>query len=125
MKPLPKTCVVCGREIQWRKKWQDVWNQVKYCSRACRKTGLTEMDLKLEQAILHLLRSRGTGGNICPGEAARALARDDAQGWRPLMEPARRAARRLVHQGKISIMQGGKIVNPSRFKGPVRLKRRR
>jgi hypothetical protein len=116
--------MVCGREIQWRKKWQDVWDQVKYCSRACRKAGLTEMDKTLEQTIMRLLQSRKTGANICPSEAARALAGDEEQHWRPLMEPVRRAARRLAHQGKISIMQGGKIVDPSRFKGPVRLKRK-
>jgi hypothetical protein len=125
MKQFKKTCIVCGREIQWRKKWQDNWQQVKYFSRACRKAGLTKVDIKLERAIMRLLQSRKPGASICPSEAARAVARDnDAQPWRPLMEPARRAARRLVHQGKISIMQGGKIVDPSRFKGPVRLKRR-
>ena len=124
MKRPTKICMVCGREIQWRKKWQDVWDQVKYCSRACRKAGLTEMDKKLEQTIMRLLQSRKTGASICPSEAARVLAGDDEQHWRPLMEPARRAARRLAHQGKISITQGAKIVDPSRFKGPVRLKRK-
>ncbi len=117
-----KICMVCGREFQWRRKWQDVWDQVKYCSSACRKAGLTRRDLKLEQTIMRLLRSRKTGASICPSEAARALAGDDEQHWRSLMEPARRAARRLAHQGQISIMQGGKVVDPSRFKGPVRLK---
>ena len=122
MKRLGKTCIVCGREIQWRKKWQDSWDQVKYCSRACRKAGLTDMDIKLEQAIMRLLQSRKTGASICPSEAVRELAGDAEQQWRPLMEPARRAARRLAHQGKISIMQGEKIVDPSKFKGPIRLK---
>jgi hypothetical protein len=43
-----KTCPVCGRPFQWRKKWADVWEQVKYCSEACKKrrdgnqTGKTE-----------------------------------------------------------------------------------
>ncbi|MEZ5443477.1 MAG: DUF2256 domain-containing protein [Lysobacterales bacterium] len=32
-----KTCIVCGRPMQWRKRWAKVWAQVRYCSDACRK----------------------------------------------------------------------------------------
>jgi hypothetical protein len=32
-----KICVVCGRPFSWRKKWEKVWEDVKYCSDACRK----------------------------------------------------------------------------------------
>ncbi len=32
----PKTCVVCGREFEWRKKWERSWDQVRYCSAKCR-----------------------------------------------------------------------------------------
>ena len=32
-----KTCIVCGRPFTWRKKWEKVWEEVKYCSDACRK----------------------------------------------------------------------------------------
>ncbi|WP_084711477.1 DUF2256 domain-containing protein [Nevskia ramosa] len=31
-----KTCVVCGRSFAWRKKWEKVWDEVRYCSDACR-----------------------------------------------------------------------------------------
>lgn len=31
-----KDCVVCGRPFVWRKKWEKVWEEVKYCSDACR-----------------------------------------------------------------------------------------
>jgi len=31
-----KTCVVCGRPFAWRKKWRKVWDEVLYCSEACR-----------------------------------------------------------------------------------------
>ncbi|NBR34749.1 MAG: DUF2256 domain-containing protein [Rhodobacteraceae bacterium] len=30
-----KMCVVCNRPFQWRKKWEKVWDDVKYCSKAC------------------------------------------------------------------------------------------
>ncbi|MCP9764376.1 DUF2256 domain-containing protein [Lacihabitans soyangensis] len=32
-----KVCVVCGRPFDWRKKWEKVWDEVKYCSEKCRK----------------------------------------------------------------------------------------
>jgi hypothetical protein len=32
-----KRCPVCEREFTWRKKWARDWEQVVYCSDACRK----------------------------------------------------------------------------------------
>jgi hypothetical protein len=32
-----KTCLVCQRPFEWRKKWKDCWEEVKYCSDRCRK----------------------------------------------------------------------------------------
>ncbi|WP_299670797.1 DUF2256 domain-containing protein [uncultured Roseobacter sp.] len=34
-----KTCVVCGRPFTWRKKWDKVWAEVRYCSERCRRNG--------------------------------------------------------------------------------------
>ena len=31
-----KACVVCNRPFTWRKKWEKVWAEVKYCSDKCR-----------------------------------------------------------------------------------------
>jgi hypothetical protein len=31
-----KDCLVCGRPFTWRKKWEKVWDEVKYCSDRCR-----------------------------------------------------------------------------------------
>lgn len=31
-----KVCVVCGRPFVWRKTWAKVWDEVRYCSEACR-----------------------------------------------------------------------------------------
>ncbi len=31
-----KICVQCGRPFRWRKKWERVWDAVKYCSDRCR-----------------------------------------------------------------------------------------
>ncbi|WP_083928157.1 DUF2256 domain-containing protein [Spirosoma panaciterrae] len=31
-----KVCIVCNRPFTWRKKWENVWDDVKYCSDQCR-----------------------------------------------------------------------------------------
>ena len=32
-----KTCVACQRLFNWRKKWKNCWEEVKYCSERCRR----------------------------------------------------------------------------------------
>ncbi len=117
-----RSCERCGRTIQWRAKWARTWDEVKYCSDGCRKRRLTATDLSLEVAIADLLDARPRDSSICPSEAARAVG---GESWRPLMEPARMAARRLVQRGSVEITQGGKVVDPSRAKGPIRIRRPR
>lgn len=116
-----KTCVVCGRTIEWRKKWERDWEQVRYCSAGCRRQGVGPEDERLERAIVDLLSRRRAGATICPSEVARAMGSEDD--WSSLMEPVRRAARRLVAAGKIEITQQGHVVDPSTAKGPIRLRR--
>lgn len=122
-----KVCESCGRRIEWRRKWERDWAQVRYCSDACRRHGVTATDRALEASILDLLGRRSGGATICPSEAARAVADPDGgeDAWRDLMEPARRAARRLVASGDVEITQGGKVVDPSTAKGPIRVRRAR
>lgn len=115
-----KTCASCGRHIEWRRKWAADWEQVRYCSTGCRRHRVTDVDRRLEQTILELLAARARTSTICPSEAARAVGGD---GWRDLMEPARRAARRLVSAGSVVVTQGGKVVDPSTAKGPIRIRR--
>lgn len=31
-----KICAQCGRPFAWRRKWARDWEQVRYCSEACR-----------------------------------------------------------------------------------------
>ena len=126
--PEPRTCVSCGRTIEWRKKWERDWEQVRYCSTPCRRHGITDTDRALEASILDLLAARSRTSTICPSEAARAVAGgsddgDDGEAWRELMEPARRAARRLVTAGEVEVTQGGRVVDPSTARGPIRIRR--
>lgn len=119
MRREPKICATCGRPFEWRAKWADVWDAVRWCSAGCRRHRPGPLDAALERAILDLLGARGVGASICPAEAARRVRPD---GWRPLMERTRRAARRLAHAGRIVITQRGRPVDPGRFRGPVRLR---
>jgi hypothetical protein len=34
-----KICAACGRPFAWRKKWERVWDEVRYCSDRCRTEG--------------------------------------------------------------------------------------
>ncbi len=116
-----KVCASCGRRIEWRKKWERDWDQVRYCSTTCRKRGVTAEDERLEATILDLLAARAAGATICPSDAARAVGEEDT--WRDLMEPARRAARRLVAAGEVEITQKGAVVDPSTAKGAIRIRK--
>ena len=118
--PPTKPCAVCGRTITWRKKWERDWDAVRVCSDACRRAGVSPTDRALQESVLTLLDARAAGATICPSEAARAVGGED---WRPLMEQARAAARRLVASGDVEITQGGQVVDPSTAKGPLRVRR--
>ncbi len=82
-----------------------------------------DVDQRLESTILDLLAQRARTSTICPSDAARAVAGDDEQEWRDLMEPARRAARRLVDRGEVVITQGGTVVDPATAKGAIRIRK--
>lgn len=119
---------MCGRAIEWRRAWARSWDEVRYCSDRCRRRrrevgGADATGARLETAILTLLAARARGATICPSEAARAVAGDDPDAWRPLMEPAREAARRLTARGEVEFTQKGRMVDPSRARGPVRIRR--
>ncbi len=106
--------------IEWRKKWARDWDNVRYCSAACRKRKIDRTDAELEEEILTLLSERGAGKTICPSEVARLLHPDDWQQW---MERTHAAGRRLVAQGKVVITQGGQVVDPSRARGAIRFRK--
>lgn len=104
--------------MHWRKKWERSWDEVRHCSAACRSRGVRTVDRRLGDTILDLLDARSRGATICPSEAAKVVGGDE---WRPLMEPARAAARRLTAEGRTVITQHGRRVDPSTAKGPIRI----
>jgi hypothetical protein len=117
-----RTCASCGRRMTPRASWRRDWDQVRWCSDGCRRRKVRPVDRALEAALLELLERRPRDASVCPSEAARAVGGED---WRDLMEPARRAARRLVAAGEAQITQGGRVVDPSTARGPIRVRRTR
>ncbi|MBL9106745.1 MAG: DUF3253 domain-containing protein [Myxococcales bacterium] len=73
----------------------------------------------LERRILEMLADRSPDASLCPSEVARAAAPSD---WRAWMEPVRGAARRLVEAGAVEVTQRGRVVDPTRAKGPIRIR---
>ncbi|MGF1527687.1 MAG: DUF2256 domain-containing protein [Candidatus Competibacterales bacterium] len=111
-KPPDKVCPVCGRPFAWRKKWARDWDEVIYCSKACRR-GLGAEDRLSEQRIRQALAAVPKGAVL----ALAALGDDGDQ-------VLRRAARRLAACGEVEMLQGGRPVEPATAKGPLQLRRR-
>jgi hypothetical protein len=122
-KALPsKVCASCGRSVAWRRAWESCWDEVRYCSPACRRRGVRPVDQALEDALRDLLAAQGRAGSVCPSEAAIRVA---PHGWQGLLQPARAAARRLVAAGEAEITYQGLVVDPSRARGSIRVRRAR
>ncbi|MFI0242179.1 DUF3253 domain-containing protein [Streptomyces sp. NPDC016845] len=89
------------------------------------EAGSTRTRRRLERAILDLLDRRAPTSSICPSDAAREVYTGEDEGWRDLMEPARRAAGRLAEAGEVEITQGGEPVSTNGVRGPIRIRRPR
>jgi len=75
----------------------------------------------VDDTILELLRARGPERTVGPMDVARALGGDHSDGWGPLMPQVRRAAVRLMKQGRVVILRKGRPVDPDDFRGVYRL----
>jgi hypothetical protein len=76
---------------------------------------------QIEETILQLLGARGAERTVGPMDVARALGGDHPDGWGPLMPQVRRAAVRLMKQGRVVILRKGRAVDPDDFRGVYRL----
>jgi hypothetical protein len=94
--------------MTWRKAWERSFDQVRYCSKACRRARLTAGDVALEAEVLAALRASRRGAVIDPEQAV--------GGER---ESVRRAVRRLAVRGEVEVVQRGRVVDPSRARGPL------
>ena len=80
-------------------------------------------DTEIRAVIDRLLDARAEGTTICPSDAARALAPDDEERWRGLMDDVRRVAFTLVDDGALEVTQKGEVVDGRTARGPIRLRR--
>ncbi len=94
--------------MTWRKAWERSFAEVRYCSGACRRARLSGGDVELERQVLAALRSRRRGAVVDPEQTV--------VGDR---ESVRRAARRLAVRGEVQVVQSGRVVDPSRARGPL------
>ena len=76
---------------------------------------------EIEAAILDLLTRQEPGRTLSPMDVARALGGDHPDGWGPLMQPLRRAAVKLMKEGRLVITRKGRPVDPDDFRRVYRL----
>lgn len=115
-----KTCVSCGRTFTWRKSLNKNWDQVKYCSNACRTRKISNLDKRIERKILELLETQPHKTQISTKEIAKAVRDKDDKN---LFEPIKRAARRLESTKSVIITQKGKKVDSSKAKGHLEIRK--
>ena len=76
--------------------------------------------MTFREAILSLLAERAPGKSICPSEAARRAAGDEA--WRSVLAAVRAEGRVLAAEGLIEVTKKGKPVDPETVKGVIRFR---
>lgn len=113
-----KTCHSCGRTFAYRKSLKNNWEEVKYCSKACRKRKVSEIDKRIEEKILEMLEDQLHHSSISTSEIAKTI---DTKSDRSLFEPIKRAARRLESNNFVIITQDGKRVDSSKAKGHLQI----
>ncbi len=116
-----KVCQLCGRSFEFRKKWEKNWEEIKFCSDRCRQSNKGQSKkniLDYKAKIVALLKERSNGKTICPSDI---LSGEEKQ-IKEVMETVRQAARLLADEHIIEITQSGRAIDPSTFRGPIRLK---
>ncbi|MEO8829555.1 DUF3253 domain-containing protein [Lapillicoccus sp.] len=77
-------------------------------------------DERLTASMLALLRHRDPLSTICPSDVSRVVA---GEGFRTVMDDARRVAAALRDTGVVRTTQKGDDVDPSNAHGPIRIGR--
>tara|TARA_B100000459_G_scaffold67036_1_gene36981 strand:- start:3 stop:383 length:381 start_codon:yes stop_codon:yes gene_type:complete len=115
-----KNCSSCGRSFTWRKSFAKNWEDVKYCSNACRNRKLSKIDQQIENSILELLEAETYSNPLSTDQIADFL---DFGNDKNLLESIKRAARRLEMKSFVIITQDGKRVDSSIAKGHLQIRK--
>lgn len=112
-----KLCPVCGRSFAWRKRWARCWDEVVYCSDACR-AGVSAAERVLEEAVAATVAALPRALHLPLTEVAQRLGV-------PVNEPLRRTVRRLAQQGRLELVRHGRPLAPETARGEFALRRSR
>lgn len=96
------------------------WEQLRYCSAACRRQAGATIHRLVERCIVALLAERRPQASICPSDAARQVFGEQ---FRAHMEDVRNAARRMAGRDEVVVTQRGARIDPATMRGPVRIAR--
>ena len=87
------------------------------------RTMTNERETDLREAIVSLLDKRDVGKTICPSEASRAVSGAERGIEKEYMDRTRGVAQKLVDEGIVEVTQRGQVVDMSRVKGPIRIRK--
>lgn len=110
-----KICQSCGRPFENRKKWRDIFDEIKYCSKKCKSN---KSPIKLKEKIMSYLNSQNSRSAY---SLDKILSAEEFNN-KAILEKARCAARLLADEKIINIIQNGKTVDPTDFKGSIEIK---
>ena len=109
---MEKTCISCGLSFSFRKKFEKDWDEIKYCSKKCRKNKLEKSDKEIEDFILEFARG------LYPPKAiqARTISRTYfGIHWKKFHQRVLAAIRRLSHRNILMIHPYKKILKQDIF----------
>ena len=107
--------------MSWRRAWARDWDNVRWCSTACRRRGVRPEDLAIEQALMASLETVGATVDPMTVEFVGGSVRTERPEVR--REAVRRAVRRLAARGEVEVLQRGRPVDPSTARGPIQMRR--
>lgn len=105
-----KTCKACGRDFQWRKKWANNWEDVKFCSKACSNMNLESLEI-LKALLLNTIRSSNDGIT---------LDQIKVNYDKKLIHSALRL---LEIEGKVELFKANKKIKAQNLNGNIRIKK--
>lgn len=82
--------------------------------------GEAEVISEVRTEILRIAKERGSSKSLCPSEVPRGMGFSGTE-WRSKMDLVRSVGISLVEEGKIVVMQKGRVLsNPAEARGPIR-----
>ena len=107
-----KHCLSCGRPFSEQKRWEKNWDEVKYCSQKCRTNKWDKKFKDLAQFILN-------NGHLNNHEIEENYFQKKNKNSSEIVKSV---CRRLHLSGEITILQKGKPISSTNFRGKYDIK---